>query len=112
MSNNFRVGQKVARIGGSSDDGCPAGREAASKYGMNFPLVNEVCTVKTINCWPLYTLITLVEHDNSHMQRAMNLSYEPGFDARFFRPVVERKTSIAIFRKLLNPSPVLAKEPA
>ena len=100
---DFRVGQKVVRV--SSNSGDERGIAAVKKYGHSAPHLGEICTVRSINVWPLSTIITLVEHDNSRIRKALNLAYEPGFNARCFRPVVERKTSIEVFRKLLQPNP-------
>lgn len=68
--------------------------------GSIYPEPGHVYTVKTINEWSRCTLITLVECDNSHMKQN---GWEPGFDARHFKPISGDR--IAIFRKLLAPTP-------
>ena len=101
----FRVGQKVVRVSSSSGDA--RGIAVAKKYNHSAPCLGEICTVRSINIWPFSTIITLVEHDNSHIQAALHLPYEPGFNARCFRPVVKGKTDtgMAILKKLLQPKP-------
>lgn len=85
---NFRVGQKVVCVDG--DD-----------YGV---------TVEG----KVYTVASVIPRGRSERDDAMGpgltlreaLPPTPhhGFDARRFRPVVERKTDISIFRALLTPS--------
>jgi hypothetical protein len=95
----FRVGQKVINVKGS--DGDAKIRDAAASR----PVRGEIVTIKTMNYWPHRekTLLTFVEHDNSHLIGVHDLSgFEPGFDAECFRPVVERKTDISIFEAMLT----------
>lgn len=100
MECNLVVGQKVVRIGGVIAEYLPA----------KWPEMGKVYTVRTINVWDGYdTLITLEEIDNSHMVPEYG-KIEPGFQAKHFRPVIERKTDISIFKAMLNPSKI--KEPA
>jgi hypothetical protein len=94
---NFRVGMKVVRVR-MKQRPWPS-YTGEGKYTR--PEVGEVCTIKTINKWSAITLLTFVEHDNSHLTTN---GYEPGFDAKCFRRVVERKTDISVFKKLLVPS--------
>jgi len=104
----FRVGQKVVRIGSSPD----AERMLAlltERYGhFSHPAIGEVCTVATINEWTHWTLFTFREHDNSHLIAKIGCKYEPGFDAKHFRPVVARKTDISIFTKILTDNKIPA----
>lgn len=97
---NFRVGQKVIRVGNAS----PGAVKIPAGYGHTYPRKGEIVTIKTINHWPLWTLLTFVEHDNSHLIQLFGSQFEPGFEAKAFRPLVERKTSIEIFTRMLNPS--------
>lgn len=69
---------------------------------FSYPEVGEVVTIKTINEWTYGTLVTLYEHDNSHLVGKYG-RVEPGFGIEHFRPLVERKTDISIFTKMLNP---------
>ena len=62
-----------------------------------------VYTIATINDWPRrgVTLVTLVECDNKHLTRN---GWEPGFDARGFRPITRDR--LEIFRSILRDVPV------
>lgn len=95
----FQVGQKVVRVGSKT-----IGGHTLRVRNFTYPKIGEVCTVATINHWPYGTIVTLREHDNSHLIRHEHnrSGYEPGFDARAFRPLVERKTDISIFTKMLD----------
>ena len=90
----FRVGQKVARVGGADRN--------ALEYGAPFPKMNEPCTISNI-----YTdedgdeHIELIEYPSP-----ARADFTAGFLSRFFRPVVERKTDISVFLAMLNPSQV------
>jgi hypothetical protein len=90
---NFRVGQKVVRKYHSVSHGSPylAGRSRVA------PKEGEIVTIKTINVWPIETLLTFVEYDNSHLTTS---GFEPGFPARCFAPVHAHNTSIEIFEKI------------
>lgn len=103
----FRVGQKVVCIQTVTE------RAAASwsQHKPRYPAVGGVYTIRTLNMWPGrdVCLLTFDELNNAHMVPSLCL-IEPGFDARRFRPVVERKTSIEIFTKLLMPSPARSRE--
>lgn len=99
----FYVGQKVERI-----RDLPAVAKVAhlqwSNVGGHLPAPGVVYTVRKI--WvgrEGYSLLHLVEIDNSHLLAA-GWPEEPGFSAKYFRPVVERKTSIEIFTAMLNPA--------
>lgn len=88
MNCHFIVGQRVVCIDADNTD-------LLDKGG--------VYTINYVGCWParsgldgavvLYG-VGLVEAEASGL----------GFDARRFRPVVERKTDISIFKAMLNPS--------
>jgi hypothetical protein len=95
----FYVGQKVTPNGRSSA-GNELGRKLA-RSGISAPKFGDVVIIKTINVWHRVTLLTFVEHDNFHLSTN---GYEPGFNAECFSPIVERKTDISIFTKMLNPS--------
>src|SRR5687768_445102 len=95
----FRVGQKVVRVGSKS---VGAVLDASRIGHFTVPAIGEVCTVSTINEWSYGTLITLCEHDNSHLIAELGCRYEPGFNAEAFRPVVERKTDISVFQAILR----------
>lgn len=94
----FRLGQKVVRV---EYDTTYEGKWAKD-FTFTFPEVGKVVTIKTINHWPHWTLLTFYEHDNSHLLEQMHCQIEPGFDARHFRPLVVRKTDISLFTKMLT----------
>lgn len=94
MTCNFQVGQKVVRISGKVLTNIPA----------VWPALGGVYTIRAINdhgngC----VLLRFVEIDNSHMVPEFS-SIEPGFHYAHFKPLVTRKTSIEIFKSMLNPS--------
>ena len=86
----FKVGQKVVRFKGRE--------EAARLYGAPFPRLNEVCTISNIyvDCDGDEQL-ELVEYPSPARQ-----GWHAGYLARFFRPVVERKTDISVFTEMLT----------
>jgi hypothetical protein len=92
----FYRGQKVVRVGSKN---FPMQSHLKGRKWSS-PQIGEVCTVSTINHWPRVTLITLREHDNSHLINGSG--FEPGFDASCFRPVVTRATDISVFTKVLK----------
>lgn len=101
----FRVGQRVVCI----SDGTTAMRKFP---GSQYPLKNNVYTIATINDWPSGTLLTFCEMDNRNfIGKTVNgvfCTIEPGFGARHFRPLTERKTDISVFTKMLTPQGVEA----
>lgn len=99
----FRVGQKVVRVG--SPKGTSEHLWIKEGYKFSYPEIGEVVTIKTINDWPRGAILTFCEHDNSHMVGTVS-KIEPGFGAEHFRPIVERKTSIEIFTRMLKPQGV------
>ena len=100
---NFRVGQKVMRIKRlDHDDEAHLLRWSISRCkGIAYPRIGDVCAIATINHWPHATLLTFREYDNSQFVRQGLCTIEPGFDAKSFRPIVERKTDISVFKKIL-----------
>lgn len=97
----FRVGQKVVCI----DE--PRASQKAMWPNSNWPSKANVYTIRAINVWPDNTLLRLEEVDNRHLEGVLS-SIEPGFPAKHFRPVVERKTDITVFTEILRE----ASEPA
>jgi len=90
----FRVGQKVVCIKESSLHRtlCP----------VNNPVVGQVYTIRRIATYPGYgTGIWLNEIVNQPTPTAFGI-LEKGFYIERFRPVVERKTDISIFEKMLT----------
>lgn len=88
MSNPFHVGQRVVYIG----------HKGHGKFeGYQYPELGKVYTVRQIG--PDNPAVILIFGiDNSKPFR----DWEPGFNYTGFRPVFERKTSIAIFHEILN----------
>ncbi len=82
----FRVGQKVVCV-----------RGPGSYPGCRWPVKGIVYTVRQINDWPSGTIILLDEINNSHLMNELGNTIEPGFGARFFRPVTEPKNDVEAF---------------
>lgn len=93
----FRVNQKVVCIHAPQSP-------IAMKWmalGAHYPTKNSVYTIRKIVLFPdLSSGVLLSELVNDHM----GYSPEPAFGVEHFRPIVSRKTDIAIFTALLNPS--------
>jgi hypothetical protein len=86
----FRVGQKVARIGGSEQN--------AIEYGRPFPAVGEPCTVSNIYMDDDGDLqIELIEYPSP-----ATAEFYAGFLAELFRPIVSRPTSIEFAHEILR----------
>jgi hypothetical protein len=92
--SNFHIGQKVVFIGGKRNGGY---RDEI------WPEVGCVYTVRAKRYYPDYVAILLVEIVNAPRQYAEGFQ-EADVDAGCFRPVIERKTDIEVFRRLLVPS--------
>jgi hypothetical protein len=91
----FRVGQKVVCI----DE--PHASQMAKWPGSNWPEKGAVYTIRAINVWPDEKLLRFEELDNRHFEGVLS-QIEPGFSAKHFRPVVENKADISIFKRILN----------
>lgn len=88
---SFRVGQKVV---------CVNDRWMDKAFAL--PVKGSVYTVRDIEVHPSYgTFIRLVEISNPPA-RFQDGYFEVSFQVEGFRPVVERKTSIAIFQAMLT----------
>ena len=102
---NFRVGQKVV---------CVETWTPGSNYSPNIvngPVEGGVYTVREVGYlhpwYPDLVVVLLLELDNSGGKwtfRGAPYEWEPPFAARRFRPVVDRKTDISLFRAMLTPS--------
>ena len=92
--NNFKVGQKVVCI---DDDWGPAPEV------HHWPKKDDVYTVRTIGVQGSNgkVFIRLREVVNPKSDK----HHEAEFWAGCFRPVIERKTDISVFRRLLQPNP-------
>jgi hypothetical protein len=85
--NMFYVGQKVARVGGLA---------LQASYG--YPPMDVPCTVTNVFTTPEGTLqIELAEYPSPDDE----FNYA-GWRAKFFRPIVEKKTDISIFEEILT----------
>ena len=93
--NNFQINQKVVCI----DDDWPR----FISYVQHWPRKDYIYQVRTLNIDNNKVFIRLHEIVNLESDKR----YEPEFWAECFRPVVERKTDIEIFRRLLVQSKVV-----
>ena len=98
--SNFRVGMKVVCIATPWDESSLW--EPWRKLVPNRPILRGVYTVRGACPSQDEPGIYLCEIMNP-MGRFNIGWHEGGFCCEFFRPVVERKTSIEVFRKLLQP---------
>lgn len=93
----FRIGQKVCAIDDFKD-----------RHGWSMPKKGPVYTVRGIQSNHLGTGLLLNEIRNDHYRFAEGF-IEPTFLADCFRPVVERKTDISIFTRMLDQKEVHAQ---
>jgi hypothetical protein len=94
----FRIGQKVCCI----SNGCDT-----RWRGLHKPVVDEVYTIRAMRLsrdLPSLGYLSCLLNEISNPINPHS-GQEFGFLCSRFRPVVERKTSIEIFQKMLNPSP-------
>ncbi|MBX5143339.1 hypothetical protein HJB79_32085 [Rhizobium lentis] len=96
--SNFHVGQKVTAI-----KEFPLGEvERAKRDGVIIPSFGVVYTIRGTEpgIWNHNeTFLWFVELvNNPHCSDGI----EPSWDSRLFRPVVERKADISIFKSMLN----------
>lgn len=99
---NFHVGQKVVCIDAAERD--ETHPEANVIDGMDGLTKGAVYTIRSIQIDPGWgeTTVCLSEIIRGRLSRFRGVEYEAGFSPERFRPVVERKTSIAIFHEILN----------
>lgn len=96
----FCVGQKVVCVDVS-------GWDAGDRNRFSYPHANVVYTIRDIEVDGTdgSTCIRLYEITNRNGFDVETWEFcEPKFLSERFRPVVERKTDIAIFKKMLTPS--------
>jgi hypothetical protein len=98
----FRIGQKVVCIYTAS------ALQQAEWAPAIFPVVGQIYHIRGIpDDSP--ELVWLVEIDNSEIICGhFGYPADGAFPARAFRPIVERKTDISIFMRMLKPSKVPA----
>jgi hypothetical protein len=97
----FRVGQRVVCIRTAAE----SQRGLWVPYAAAFPVVGTIYHIRSIafdNPQSPDGLVRLAEIDNAHLMRRFHYATEPGFPVGAFRPIVERKTSIEIFTKMLT----------
>jgi len=102
----FEVGQRVVCVGGKSPSGPNSVSTAEARAaGARLPDRGAIYTIRQIDDWPDRTLILLEEVCNRHLIGRRFGYIEPGFWSGAFRPVIERKTSIAVFEAMLHRAP-------
>lgn len=98
MTCNFRVGQKVVCVDDQWHDENWAGFPCPLNVGKVYTIKKIGASEKTVFMGKKgYPSLTLHEVDHPYGDFA-------GFAHDRFRPVVERKTDISIFKALLTPS--------
>lgn len=101
----FHVGQKVVCVDASNTPG-------ARWHGGEAPAEGHVYTVMGVRVSRKgVQVLQLREIERCEAVKAWvarNIGEFAGYDARRFRPVVERKTDISVFKAMLNPAPELA----
>lgn len=98
----FYVGQKVVRLEPPSMEDMFA--EYPILRTLAFPETGKIYTIRGFHRCLGSERIWLEEINNPPILfRYIGMS-EVSFDPRYFRPIVERKTSIEIFERMLNPS--------
>jgi hypothetical protein len=97
---NFRVGQKVLCI---NDQWNEYHANIARRLGVTLPVLGGIYTIRAIEIRPQRGDLYFVEIVNPIIEYDIGRA-EQGFHVARFRPVVERKTDISVFRAMLNPS--------
>lgn len=87
---NFRVGQKVVCVDASGSPNLKGG---------------SVYTVSALDLSPGISLFDGAVAQVGVLLIEAKPTFAKSFDARRFRPVVERKTDISIFKDMLNTTP-------
>ena len=87
--SNFHVGQKVAA---TEDLECGVRR-------------GEVFTISSVVVGEFVAYDGKKQSISLHFHERKSRDGYSGFDARFFKPIVERKTDISIFKAMLNKQP-------
>jgi len=101
MSNcNFRVGQKVVCI---NDTWNEYHAQVVRALDVVLPVKGEIYTIRSIIVRPHRSDLLLHEIINPIIEYDIGPA-EQHFNVLRFKPVVERKTDISIFKAMLNPS--------
>lgn len=99
----FYVGQKVVRVPVSDEVRKSTSPYLKDKATNGTPEIGGVYTIRAINIWPSKTILRFQEFDYSHLIGVGLVHIEPGWNSLGFRPIVERRTDISIFTKMLGP---------
>lgn len=97
----FYVGQKVIYVG-------PDAAHVASRFNVDVPERNVIYTIRDLNMRCNTPSLLLVEITNTERHWADGF-YELALDQKYFRPVVENKTDISIFTKMLTDTRIPAR---
>jgi hypothetical protein len=92
------VGQKIKCVAGCSSDMI----RVAKFWKITLPTIGSVYHIREIISNDEGFGFLLSEISNAGVYPHLNL--EPGFRSYCFRPLVEIKTDISIFHRMLNPS--------
>lgn len=108
--SNFHVGQKVVCVNAKGGFRNLLG-EIVDLHEITENAIYTIRWIGISNGVPVVKLRGVVRGRVPKPLRASNRGKDVPFASSRFRPLIERSTDISIFQQLLNPSPVLAKEP-
>jgi hypothetical protein len=99
----FRIGQKVVCVDDSQTDyvGIPESKWIKDLNGLTLGAVYTIRRIGYEEIWARDVLCLWLDEIIRPVDRGS--TYEPGYAATRFRPAVQRKTDISIFKKLLAP---------
>lgn len=92
---SFHIGQRVVCINDQMDGGATRWKDAT------YPVFGQIYTVRGMAVLPGGLILRLEEIICPTFGRD---NEEAGFGADHFRPVIERKTDISVFQRMLNPN--------
>jgi len=99
----FHVGQKVVCVNASEMDEAPVGvRIVGDLDGLRKGAIYTVRSIYIDHVWG-GACIRLHEIERRPLSFFNGQYFESGYDPSRFRPIIERKTDISIFRAMLNP---------
>lgn len=104
MECQFVTGQKVQMVIGI---GPISRKKVISERVRNVPKVGEIYTIRELVDGGEFGIHIRL---NEIVNPVTSNGKEPSWHVEMFRPVIQRKTDISIFKALLNPSKI--KEPA
>jgi hypothetical protein len=99
MEYNFTVGQKVVCIDGSAPS-----RDVKFSLGSRYPDDGKIYTIRECLIWGGSPAVRLQEIVNPKLNFIHEGFSEQAFSPERFRPVIQRKTDISIFKAMLTPS--------